>query len=210
MCGTGNLLEFFTTFPGVLHFYRSRFWRFHCISKPEIRRNLKKICVVGLAEPLFNKVIKSTPKEFAEYIVYTTSISKGKVIDVSQSYPNARSVIEFICHSEPLTGLFQFSLLNSNERKATVLLSQGECISTHELLPSIFRKMHSLEMLINSIAPVLTGDHFKLHPVVAALLKAILSQIDRLYKRKSRKIIEYSPLQNDFYNYFPSFSKQYK
>ena len=150
------------------------------ISNPEIRRNLKKPCIVGLTELLFNKVIKSTPKEFAEYIVYTTRISKGKVVVVTQNYQNARSVIEFICFSEPLTGLFQFSLLKSNKRKANVLLSQGESISAQKLLPSIFIKMNSLDMLINSIAPVLTGDHFKLHPVVAALLQTILSQIDLL------------------------------
>ena len=93
------------------------------------------------------------------------------------------------CRSEPLTDIFQFSLLDYNEKKGTVLLSQGESISTYELLPSIFRKMYSLEVLINSITLAISRQHFKLHPVVALLLQTVLSQIDRLYKRKSRKNI---------------------
>ena len=70
--------------------------------------------------------------------------------------------------------------------------------------------MYSLEMLLNSIAHVITGDLFKLHYNVASLLQIIMGQINKLYKRKSRKIVEYTPQINDFYNYFPSFSKYYK
>ena len=70
------------------------------ILNPELRRDLQKLCDVGLVEPLFNKVINSSlPKEFVDYIRFTTRVCKSKIVDVSLNYPNAKSVIEFLCHS---------------------------------------------------------------------------------------------------------------
>ena len=63
--------------------------------------------------------------------------------------------------------------------------------------------MYNLEKLINSITPVTVGkNHFKLHPMVAPLLHLIMIQIDNLFRRTSRKIIEYTPSLSDYFNYY--------
>ena len=179
------------------------------IPKPEIRNKLQKLCEIGLVDSTFNKVIESIQKEFADYILHTTNV-EDRIVNVSSIFPSVRSVIKHLCHAEPLPGLFQFSILNHHERKVIASLSLGESVSANEL-PPINRKMHTLEILINSVTPVsIKKDYFKLHPVVASLLQAIMSQIDRLFKQPSRKLIEYIPPLHDYYNYFPSFSKHYK
>ena len=179
------------------------------IPKREIRNKLHKLCEIGLVDSTFNKVIESIPKELADYIMHTTNV-EDRIVNVSSNFPSVRIVIKHLCHAEPLPGLFQFSILNHHERKVIASLSLGESVFANEL-PSVYRKMHTLEILINSVSPVtVKKDHFKLHPVVASLLQAIMSQINRLFKQPSRKIIEYIPALDDYYNYFPTFSKHYK
>ena len=54
------------------------------------------------------------------------------------------------------------------------------------------------------------GEDFILLPIIARLLKAIINKIDDLFKKPSRKLIEFEPLQNEYFNYFPTFKKNYK
>ena len=103
------------------------------LCKSDLKRKLQKLCEIGLAETVFKSVIKSIPDEFANYIVYTASVREHNIVVINSNYPDAKNVILLLCHSEPITGLFQFSLLSKDEKKAIVLLSQGNSISAREL-----------------------------------------------------------------------------
>ena len=154
--------------------------------------------------------MKSIPKELADYIVYTTIIREGNIVYINSNHPSARSVIQLLCHSESITGLFQFSLLNSDEKEAIVLLSQGKVMNANKL-STIFKRMYTLEILINSITPLtINRDQLQLHPMIAPLLRIIMIQINNLCKRTSRNIIEYITLFEDYYTYFPFFPKHFK
>ena len=178
--------------------------------KSDLKRKLQKLCEIGLVETIFKSVIKSIPNEFANYIVYTTIVHEHNIVNLNSNYPGAKHVILLLCHSEPITGLFQFSLLSNDERKVIVSLSQGNTLSANELA-SIFKKMYTLKILINSIPPVtVSKDQIQLHPNVAPLLQLIMGKIGNLFKRSSRNIIEYTPSHNEFYKYFPSFPMHYK
>ena len=161
--------------------------------------------MTGLPESTFHKIIDSIPKELADYIVHATYLEESRIISVNSTFPNVRSVIKHLCHAEPLPGLFQISLLNHQEKKVTASLSLEESVSVNEL-PPIYRKMHILDILFNSVTPAtIKKASFKLHYVVASHLQAIMSQIERLLKRPSRNLIAYTPSIDDYYNYFPTF-----
>ena len=69
-----------------------------------------------------------------------------------------------------------------------------------------------LRVLFNSIQPTndITSTGFvTLHPKVFPKLKRILTQIESLFSRESRKLVEYSPESNNYYNYFSAFATNY-
>ena len=56
------------------------------LSHSDIKRKLQKLCKVGLHEIIFKSVMKSIPKEFSDYIVYTTIIREGNIIYITSNY----------------------------------------------------------------------------------------------------------------------------
>ena len=72
--------------------------------------------------------------------------------------------------------------------------------------------MYTLDILFNSIQPtndITSTGLLTLHPKVFPLLKRILTQIESLFSRESRKLVEYFPESNNYYNYFPAFTTNY-
>lgn len=63
-------------------------------------------------------------KEFTDYIIHSNQ-SSGNICTINQQYPNAKLTIRLLARSEPITGLFQISLVNKDELAALIHLSQG-------------------------------------------------------------------------------------
>ena len=106
--------------------------------------------------------------------------------------------------------LFQFSILDKEERKTIALLSHGKSTKDDTLIP-IFQKMETLECLVNCIHPTkYNAGLITLHPVVSPLLRSIMTKIELLFKHPSRKLVEFYSKSEEYYNYFPTFATNYK
>ena len=149
-------------------------------------------------------------RELTDFIFFVNSIV-AEVNLVNPKYPNAKVIIELLARSEPITGLFPTSLLCDNEKKALVQLSLGSPIELC-ILFGIIDKIYTFRLLLNSLSEVdeqLTTA-FTLHPLLAGLLRAILSKIEELNNyREGRKIVEAATYDN-FIQYFPGITRRYR
>ena len=174
-----------------------------------MRKQLLKYCSEGLPENIFNELLKSLGQEMGNYISYSSNPLENWVT-ISGIYRNIEKVIKLLCHTDPISGIFQFSILEPNERKAIALLAHGNSVSESSLVP-IYQKMDTLEIFLNSIRPTKDKTGLTtLHHTVSPLLQSILAQIDSLFSRTSRNLVEYSPESNNYFNYFPTFTVNYK
>ncbi|KAI6647027.1 hypothetical protein LOD99_8951 [Oopsacas minuta] len=90
-----------------------------------IRKQLLKYCSEGLTENTLTDLLKSIHKEMADYILFS-SIRTENLVTISEEYIHVRKVLKLFCHTDPISGVFQFSLLEPNERKAIALLANGK------------------------------------------------------------------------------------
>ena len=67
-----------------------------------------------------------------------------------------------------------------------------------------------IKILYKTLPSVDITGHIILHPIVASLLKKIMTQIYSLYRKPSRKLVEFCPNSKEYYNYFPAFDKNFK
>ena len=117
-----------------------------------LRRKIFNYSLQGLAEDNFNELVNiQDKKEFCDYITSTSS-KLDNWMTISEDHERVRKVIQLLCRNEPITGLFQFSILDASERKFIVQLSDGGS-AKEESLNLIYQKMHTLECLIKSIQP---------------------------------------------------------
>ena len=60
--------------------------------------------------------------------------------------------------------------------------------------------------------PSITKDDRRMaaHHIVTSLLTAILVQIDNLFKRPTRQLVECQTADDDYFMYLPTFSTMYK
>ncbi|KAI6659495.1 hypothetical protein LOD99_10743 [Oopsacas minuta] len=78
----------------------------------------------------------------ADYILFS-SIRTENLVTISEEYIHVKKVIKLLCHTDPISGVFQFSLLGPNERKAIALLANGKSASEDSLnsiYQSLFRR----------------------------------------------------------------------
>ena len=137
------------------------------IPDPTIRKQLLKYCTEGLTDNNFKDILKSLNKEMADYILFS-SIRTENLVTISEDYRDVEKVIKLLCRTDPISGVFQFSLLKPNERKAIALLANGKSAS-EDSLTSIYQKMYTLDILFNSIQPtndITSTGFFTLHPKV--------------------------------------------
>ncbi|KAI6647479.1 hypothetical protein LOD99_12474 [Oopsacas minuta] len=140
-----------------------------------------------------------------------TVLKDGNLVTISKEYTHVKKVIKLLCHTDPISGVFQFSLLEPNERKAIPLLANGKSAG-EDSLNLLYLKMYTLDILFNSIKSnknITCTGFVTLHPNVFPLLKRILTQIESLFSRASRKLVEYSPQSEKYSNYFPAFTTNY-
>ena len=174
-----------------------------------VRSKLINYCLQGLTGDIFDELINSlNNQEFANYILFS-SYRNQNYVTIKQEFGNVKKVIQLLSRTEPITGLFQFSILNKNERKTIAFLSNGES-TKEESLVRIYQKMHTLECLFTSIKTETSTNLVTLHPVVSPLLRSILNKIECLFKNPSRQLIEFSNKTSEYYNYFPTFETNYK
>ena len=172
---------------------------------------LNEYCLNGLSESEFDQLMESlNNKELSNYIQFSSSRC-NKLVTINMEYSNVKKVIQLLCRSEPVTGLFQFSILDNNQKKNSCLpLSNSEPTQEETLIP-IFQKMHTLEWLLKSLPFETDSEGFiTLHQSVSSLLKSILTKIENLFKYPTRKLVKFYPETNEYHNYFPTFSTNFK
>ena len=76
------------------------------------------------------------------YISYSSNALENWVT-ISGIYRNVEKVIKLLCHTDLISGIFQFSTLEPNEQKAIALLAHGKSVSENSLV-SIYQKMNTL------------------------------------------------------------------
>ena len=152
---------------------------------PTIRNKLSSFCSQGLTEDTYDELMNSLNNQaFPDYILFSSYRCQNHVA-LSPEYGNVKKIIQLLSRNEPITGIFQFSILDKDERITVALLSNGE--STREDLIKIYQKMHNLEILFTSITPETKAGFFTLHSTVALFLKCILKKMENLFKCPSRK-----------------------
>ncbi|KAI6650705.1 hypothetical protein LOD99_7756 [Oopsacas minuta] len=167
------------------------------VSDLKTRKLIKSYYSFGLGESEFHTMINSLEfEEITEYIIYANNVI-DEVNVINPTYPNAKAIMELFSRSEPISGIFPVSILSECENKAIASLSCGNQIDTC-LLYEIFEKMHTLRLFLSSFGEVkeqcTTGTGFTLHPILAGVLRAILSKIELLNNyREGRKAVEASP-----------------
>ena len=153
-----------------------------------VRSKLFDYCLQGLTGDTSEELLDSlNNQEFANYILFSSYRSQDWVT-INQEFCNVEKVIQLLSRTEPINGLFRFSILDKNERKTVALLSNGESTKA-ESLTNIFKKMHTLECLIMSINPETSTGILTLHPTISPLLKCILTKIECLFKNPSRQLV---------------------
>ena len=151
------------------------------------------------------------PNELTEYIKHTCI--NLQIISISDEYPNVKKTVKLFSCSEPISGLFQFSLLTDYERQSLVRLSLENRVK-RSIITAISRKVYTLGILLNSLTTTLSDyneEEVSLHPILAILLSKILLKVKTLYSHPTRILIEVveSNLEDNF-TYFPGFTKSYK
>ena len=133
-----------------------------------IRNKLSSFCSQGLTEDIYDELMDSLNNQaFTDYILFSSYRSQNHVA-LNPEYGNVKKIIQLLSRNEPITGIFQFSILDNDERTTVSLLSNGESTREEDLV-RIYQKMHNLEILFTSINPetkagffTLTHSHFKL------------------------------------------------
>ena len=62
---------------------------------------------------------------FTDYILFSSCRSQNHVA-LNPEYGNVKKTIQLLSRNEPITGIFQFSILDNDERTTVALLSNGE------------------------------------------------------------------------------------
>ena len=123
--------------------------------------------------------------ELADLLIYIC-IYEENIVKICQEFPNVKVRTTLPSRSEPITGIFQFYLLTSDEQHALVQLSMGHPVD-HVVISSIYRKMSSLAILFNSFETIeLTGGELTLHSTIDRLLGAIMLKVRSLYGNPTR------------------------
>ena len=166
------------------------------------------ILSVWLRKNQYNEIINSFGiPELTNFIEFC-SVENGNFTKLIGDYPNVNKIVQMLSRHHPITGLFQLSILTIVERKLLVKLSQGLSIDKIYVSP-ICSKIYALKLLFNSIPNNNDVSSFSLHQILYPLLNRILIKVNVLLKYPSRRILEFTPKVNNFYDYFPTFHINY-
>ena len=118
------------------------------ISNPRLRRTLKQYTKDGLSPQEFNIFVEDLdPGAFQEYISnsYATCTNANTII-YRPNNPNISSILKYLSSLEPISGMFQFSILNGEELGFVVdlaaesfhLISPSKNMTTSELFDILY------------------------------------------------------------------------
>ena len=179
------------------------------VANKHLRKQLQEYSQNGLRVDRFNELLDLLMDSLADYIRHSNTY-KEDIVNICQSFPNVKSIVNLLRRPEPITGLFQFSILTSAEQQSVVQLSMGKAVD-HSIILPICRRMNSLSILFNSFEKIqFTGGQLILHPIVAKLLGAILVKINILYTHPTRIPFEIEASCESYCTYFPGFTKNYR
>ena len=131
----------------------------------------------------------------------------GTVVASNERY---REVIHYFARNDPITRVFQFSVLDQEELLILVQLSRGKFVSENKTV-SIFRKMFTLERLLQSFECRSKTNNkgqmlVALHPIICSLLLWIMDKQEKLFSISTRILIPFEPKETDNFSfYFPAF-----
>ena len=178
-----------------------------------VRREISQYLQNGLPTCAFKRLLQSIdPKALADYI-QSCSIQENDV--VTSCNDRAGEVIQYFSRNEPISGVFQFSILEQSELVVIVKLSKGKFVQENMLVP-IFRKMYTLERLLLSLDPKKKTDaegnvSLALNSIICPLLVWIMERLEILYSMESRRLIPFESVVSDYFSfYFPAFKTNYK
>ena len=180
------------------------------VSNPRVRKLLQNYVKDGLSPQEFNLLYANLePKSFQTYVAnsYSSSTPEGNV-NYRPNNPNIKSILKYFSSTDPLVGIFQFSILNKEELLLLMDLANGHSGNT-ELVEIIYAKMVNLQTLFRSYElEVLPLNHLRLHPIVSALLMSFIEHTEYLYTQKSRNRRR-CEIQDCYHEYFPGL-EQYR
>ena len=87
------------------------------VSNPRVRKLLQNYVKDGLSPQEFNLLYANLePKSFQTYVAnsYSSSTPEGNV-NYRPNNPNIKSILKYFSSTEPLLGIFQFSIFNEEE-----------------------------------------------------------------------------------------------
>ena len=163
-----------------------------------------------LAFPDFVQSLEITP--LANYIQTGSIVDDNKVVARNSLI---KDVISYFTRNDPISGIFQFSMLEHEELKTVVKLSKGKCILESDTV-GIFRKMYTLSRLSLSLECTKKNNSLgnlimALHPNVCSLLTWVMERLEILFATPTRKLIPFKSTDStDFSYFFPAFETQYK
>ena len=97
------------------------------ISSPRVRTSLKQYTKDGLSHNTFAVLIANlNPSSLHEYVVNgNTSVVNGEIITYHPINQHLLSILKYLSTTEPITGIFQFPILNEAELLLVVDLAAG-------------------------------------------------------------------------------------
>ena len=167
----------------------------------------------GLPKRVFSDFVQSLELPPLANYIETGSIVDDTNVVVGDRH--IKDVIYYFTRNDPISGIFQFSMLEQEELKTVVKLAKGKCILESDTV-GIFRKMYTLIRLCLSLECRKKTDSvgnaiLALHPNVCSLLSWIMERLEILFATPTRKLIPFKPTDSlDFSYYFPAFETQYK
>ena len=182
------------------------------ISNPKLRRTLKRYIKDGLSPKEFTIMVADLdPGAFQEYITnsYATCANVSIVL-YRPNNKNISSILKYLSSVEPISGIFQFSILNEEELGFVVDLSDGTP-ATDKQIDLLYRKMINFKPLFEPYQlEVLPSQPLRLHPLVSGLLHKIIDKVEYLFTRPSMRQVSVDFDLLDYLNYFPAFEQQYR
>ena len=113
-------------------------------------------------------------------------------------------ILRYLSTTQPISGVFQFSILDEAELALVVDLSVGMPRKVCEI-DLLYKKMVNFKPLFLSYeVQVMPSESIRLHPLASGLLLKIIDKVENLYTSRTRKPVRVY-VEQEYFNYFPAF-----
>ena len=174
------------------------------------RKAISEYLLDGLSLFAFKELVDSIgQKPLTDYIQFSSTVEGNSVLCHDKLI---REVLHYFSRNDPISGVFQFAILEYDELVMVVRLSKGKFVR-ESILVTIFRKMFTLEKLLLSMKPKREIDNegimlVALHPIICTLLTWIMFRMETLFSTQSRVLLPSEASSNDDFSfYFPAKTK---